>query len=148
MSVKTVLLRRHSCHSAGVEKCFEKPVRLKSSQIIMRRPASTYGSGRIQYRIDGAKHRGVDADAERQRCDCDGRERRIAANLAQFVADIAGELLQARPAPRRANVFLDSHRIAESPLCGVTRFIGRQATLSGLLRFQIQSICLPGRISA
>ena len=50
--------------------------------------------------IDGAEHRGVDADAERQRADGDRRERRIAADLAQAIADILSDLLHKRPATR------------------------------------------------
>src|SRR4029453_16915435 len=84
-----------------------------------------------KHRIDGAKHRGVYADAERQRGDCDARERRVAAELAQSVADIERELLQSHPAPRLANLLFHEHCIAECP---------PSAMLPGLLRLEVQVI--------
>jgi hypothetical protein len=84
-----------------------------------------------QNRIDGTEHRGVYSDAERQRCDGDGRERWIAADLAQSVTDITGKLLQARPAPRRANILAHNQCVAERPM---------NARSSGLLSLEIQVI--------
>ena len=102
ISVKTVLWRRHSSHSGGVEKNFDEPVRAQSSsQIMTRRSGVGIGQRTNQHGIDGAEHRGVDADAERQRGDGDGGERRIAADLAQSVADIARELLPDAASPTR-----------------------------------------------
>ena len=65
--------------------------------------------------VEGAEHRGHAADAERQRGDGHGREPQIAADLAEAETDIARELLETRPAPRRADVFFHERRVAERP---------------------------------
>ena len=90
MSVKTVLWRRHSDHSGGVETSFAGR---RSAPVVVPDHDETVGVGvrqrADQHRVDGAEHRGVDADAERERGDGDGRERGIAPDLAQAVADVA-----------------------------------------------------------
>src|SRR5205809_5175583 len=58
-----------------------------------------------EYRIDCAEHRRVDADAERQRRDGDGRKRRIAADLTQSVTDIPRDLVQPGAAASGSDAF-------------------------------------------
>ena len=91
--------------------------------------------GTNQDGIEGAEHRRDPADAERQCCDGDGREARIAAELAQSEGDVARELLQARPAPRRASVLLHECEVAQFPARRPSRLVLRQPICSTLVRF-------------
>ena len=60
--------------------------------------------------IDGAEHRRVGADAQRQSRDGDGRERRVPSHLSQSVPDVAPELV---------------HEYADAHGHGVTSRLGR-----------------------
>ena len=77
-----------------MEKNFGKPVRLDLVPDHDEAAGVGVGQRTNQHRIDGAEHRGVDADAERERGDGDGRERRIAADLPQRKAQVAHQLLE------------------------------------------------------
>ena len=74
------------------------------------------GQGADQHRVEGAEHRGNPADAERERCDRDRRERRIASDLPHSITHPARRCRARRQGERSERVPSPApHRPLEAP---------------------------------
>jgi hypothetical protein len=94
--------------------------------------------GPDEHRVEGAEHRRHPADAEGQGGDGQPREQGIAAKLAQPVGGVARELLQRRPAPRRARVFRDQSQVAQFAVCRPSGLVLGQSLFFTLGRLLVQ----------
>ena len=66
-----------------------------------------------QHRVEGAEHRGNPADAERERRDRDRRERRIASDLPQSVADVPPDRVEPGAMATGSHAFLGLFHAAQ-----------------------------------
>ncbi len=67
----------------------------------------------MQVRVEHVDLREIHADAERQDCDCGQREPGRAAHRSRGVSHILPQVIEPRPAPLVACLFLQSQRAAE-----------------------------------
>ena len=105
--MNTVFRRRHSTHSAGVG--LPLPRRVGLAQRVPNHDETVrigVRQGAYQHRVDGAEHRCKAADAERERRDRDSRERRIAPDLPQSIAEVSPGHIEPRAMTTTSNAFL------------------------------------------
>ena len=91
-----------------------------------------------EHRTGDAEHRRGDPDADRQgqrRC---GREAGVPRQAADAEPQIAPKVVQPGPSPRIAALLPQPERIAESPVRGRARLVGRHPPIAELLLEECQ----------